>query len=117
MPDNPISLRHYIETLMDQYKESHAREHILLAENVQRTKENLDVRLEGMNQFRSQILSERHAMVSNDRFEAKCELTESRIEELEKGLSNLRGRMTATTAALAAGLAILQIVLYLVGRN
>lgn len=121
MSEDRVSLKHYVETLFKQYKEAHEREHELLADNVNHTRENLDLRLIGMNQFREQILSERGLMVSNDKCEAHMAVnqgqTESyrmRLNALEVAVSNMRGRMTATAAAISVGLVIIQLVLHFV---
>jgi hypothetical protein len=120
-----ITLRQYIETLFEQYKEAHKNEHKMLAESNNLARENLDIRLESMNQFRNQINDERGSMVSIDRFEARIEALEKtiethyqsnerRISTMEKTLSNLSGRWTAGTTALGVGLILLQLFFHFV---
>jgi hypothetical protein len=46
-----ISLRHYVETLF----RAHEKEHLLLHEALARAEKLLDMRLDGMNQFRAQL--------------------------------------------------------------
>ena len=117
-----VSLRHYVEVLIEQYKEAHKREHELIAENVSQTKENLDIRLKSMNEFREQILDERGKLVNVDKFdlnlqalnklmETHFESNQIRISTLEKIIANLSGRWTATTAVIGILLLVLQIVL------
>jgi hypothetical protein len=110
--DEVVSLRQYIEALMNQERKSHAREHELLAESVQHTKENLELRLESMNQFRSQITEERGTMLSRETYETRHVDLERRISLIETGLANIRGRSAATSAALGVGLVILQLVMH-----
>ncbi len=122
MEDNIVSLKHYFETILTQYKEAHEREHALLADSVTHTKENLDLRLIGMNQFREQINSERGKYLTNDRFDVKHQAledslckemarNEDRITVLENQLSNLKGKMAALAASLTVGLVVFELVL------
>jgi hypothetical protein len=117
-----ITLRQYLEALMEHYKIAHAREHELLAESVEQTKENLELRLESMNQFRAQILSERGSMVTLDKFDSKVNEIEKvnkaktdsdniRIGAMETQLANLKGRMTATATGITIFLVVLELIL------
>jgi hypothetical protein len=117
-----ITLKQYFETLMEQYKQAHAREHVLLAESVEQTKENLELRLESMNQFRAQILSERGTMVTLEKFDSKMSeidkvnklKTESdniRIGTMETQLANFKGRITTIGGCITIGLIILELIL------
>ena len=108
--DNMVSLRHYVETLMAQYKHHHAREHELLAESVEHARGAIDARLQSMNEFRAQILSERGTMMLRETYETRHEAVEKRIGALEKGQARLAG----VGAAVGVGLVIVQIVLKLV---
>ena len=109
--NNRITLCHYLETLIKDYKESHDREHKLLAEASRASREALDVRLETMNQFRAQILSERGMMVSKERCDVVHDSVEKRVNAVEAEVANLGGRMAAYAIALGVGLAIMQIIL------
>jgi hypothetical protein len=117
-----VTLRQYIESLMTHYEKAHRREHELLSESLILTAKHLETRLEGMNEFRAQILSERQQMVTLDKFLGKMDELEkvsmahsdtnrARIVTLEVGLANIRGRLTATAAALAVGLTVLEIIM------
>ena len=117
-----ITLRQHLETLMEQYRKAHAREHELLAESVEQTKENLELRLESMNEFRAQILSERGTMVTLEKFDAKMseidkvnklkmESDNVRIGTIETQLANFKGRWTGISAAITIGLVILELIL------
>lgn len=109
--NNRITLCHYLETLIKEYKESHDREHKLLAEALRASREALDVRLETMNQFRAQILSERGLMVTKERFDVVHEGLDKRVGVIEAGLANLVGRMAAYAIALGVGLTVLELIL------
>ena len=116
-----ISLRRYIEILIKEYKEAHKREHELLAENVSHTKENLEFRLETMNQFRNQINNERGSFITMEKFEAKMEMlerlldnhyqsNERRISAIERTLANLKGRWIGITSTIGFVLFLLEIL-------
>lgn len=116
-----ISLRRYIEILIKEYKEAHKREHELLAENVSHTKENLEFRLETMNQFRNQINNERGSFITMEKFEAKMEVlerlldnhyqsNERRISAIERTLANLKGRWIGITSTIGFVLFLLEIL-------
>ena len=121
--NNRISLCRYFETLLQEYKDAHVREHALIAENTLRIREALEVRLEGMNQFRAQIMMERGNFVTQDKYDAqhqaltilldtKIEVLEKRLGDLESTVSNMRGRFSAIATAVTVGLVIVQIVLH-----
>jgi len=87
--DGLVTLRHHLETLLQQYQDHHDREHALMAESVSLTRQALEARLESMNQFRAQILSERGEMLTKDAYEAKHEMLALRIEANEKQLASI----------------------------
>jgi len=122
MNENDVPLKEHIETQLEQYKVAHGKEHELLAESVQHTRENLELRLESMNEFRKQILEERGTFLPRDRFNQKIEEIEKtlknheersneRIGALEVQLSNLSGRVAAIGSAITIGLIILELLL------
>jgi len=120
--NDAVSLRHYMETMLEQYEKSHEKEHHLLAQNVAATKENLEFRLESMNQFRAQIAEERGSLVNIEKFETLIkgieklvethyQSNQERISTLEKALSNLSGRWAGITAAVGVVLILLELLL------
>ncbi len=58
-------------------------------------REAIEHRLEGMNELREQITSERGSYVSRVEYEAKHDTLVNRVNELEKARSNVEGRMWA----------------------
>jgi len=119
---NKVKLQHYLEALMAQYKEAHTRIHELEAAGVERAREAIEIRLEGMNEFRAQILTERGTFLTKDKFDAshgalsrivdaKVEACEKRIVILETAVANLRGRTAAVSASIGIGLVILELIL------
>jgi hypothetical protein len=107
-----ITLREHFAALMEQYAKSHAREHELLAESVDHTRENLELRLEAMNQFRAQILSERGTMVTRELYDTQHEVLSKRVGSLERMNSKLIG----IGAALVFVMTILEVVLRVIVR-
>lgn len=120
-----VALREFIEQQIHSLSErvnalveNHRREHELLAVQVIREAEVINRRLEGMNELRSQLTSERATYASREqveqRFQQLTQLTDlhyaengKRISELEKARANLDGRL----ATVAAALVIIQIAL------
>ena len=122
MDENGVPIKEHLEAQMEQYKAAHAREHELLAESVEQTKENLELRLESMNEFRKQILDERGTFVNRDRFNLKteeiernakhqAEMDNRRTGALETQLANLKGRLAAIGTSITIGLIILELIL------
>lgn len=115
-PQDYVTLREYIERLFHDYAEAHQREHALTERAMERAREVVDARLEGMNELRNQLLSERGTYVRRELFDGQMEAQSRRIEQLERGESNLQGRLTMIGAALGVGLVILQLLFYYVLR-
>jgi hypothetical protein len=114
--NNIVSLRQYVESLF----KAHEKEHVLLSDNTSKADRALEIRLEAMNEFRSQIMSERGHFVTQDKYEAqhqallllldtKIEVLETRSAQLEANLSNLKGRFSAIAAAISIMLVIVEI--------
>ena len=57
--EDQISLRHYIEAISEERWNAHKREHELLTLAMEKAVQATDRRLEGMNELRAQINSER----------------------------------------------------------
>jgi len=108
---NIVHLREHMEALFNERTEGHKHEHQLLEQAVARARETIDLRLESMNEFRSQIQSERETMLSKDKFDVYHEQLSLRVANLEKGLSSMQGKMIATAGAVTVGLVILGLVL------
>lgn len=110
--EDAVTLRHYIEALMKTYKESHDREHELIADTLRMTEKNLDIRLSHQNRFREQIESERGTFVTKDTYDVHHGEIERRMNIVERELSRMSGRSTAITAAIGVGLLMLQLALH-----
>ncbi len=86
-----IPLRDYIEQRWKTHKREHAQERAALLD----ARANIDRRLEGMNELRAQISSERGEYLTRTEYEAKHEALIARINALEQARSNVEGRMWA----------------------
>ena len=103
-----VSLREHIEALLKEYQKAHAKEHAMLIDSVRLAREALDVRLESMNEFRAQILSERGSMVTKEAYDSKHAALAEAISRCEKSLARLAG--------IGVGLTFLIVVANLVLR-
>jgi hypothetical protein len=79
-------------------------------------RDDVNRRLEGMNELRSQINEERGRYLQRDRYEAERdsnkESVDTRLKALETNKSNLEGRMWAIGAALSGFVVMLNIAMY-----
>ena len=111
MSSDIVSLRQYVEKVFGQYEAHHTREHQLLAEALEHSRQVMEARLEGMNEFRAQIQDERKDLMSVDRYNVRHELIETKISVMEKTVANMQGRMTAIAAAITVFLVAMELVL------
>lgn len=113
MTNDEISLREYFEARW----EAHKNEHKLLASAIDRAGQDIDRRLEEMNQFRAQIQEERGEFLTKMEYESRHRELEirlsttkdgqdKRIGALELAKSNMDGRIWA----LGAGITILTVM-------
>jgi len=109
--DNIVSLREYVDTLLLGYKRAHEKEHELLNQNIVLARDALDVRLEHMNEFRAQVLSDRGEFVNKDKFDLTHAALIDRVSQLERDSAAFRGRMLGIGSAVTVMLIILQVAL------
>jgi hypothetical protein len=95
-----VSIRQYFEALLQQYKEAHDKEHTLLEKSTELAKQNLEIRLEGMNEFRKQIQEERGSFVNRDKFDILMGALDRRISAIESFQSKIIGVGLAATFLL-----------------
>lgn len=109
MSDNHVvSLRDYFASLMQQYKEAHAREHVLIAEGVERTRVAMGRRLDAMNELRAQILEERGGLATKEWVTAKVVDIENSLDAHEA--TSIAVREEAVRARTTANRAVIGIV-------
>jgi hypothetical protein len=103
---------------MDSYKDAHAREHALLEQAVDHTKEAMEYRLASLNEWRAQNQDERAHFVTLDKYEGLQKRLSDHIETenrvivtLEKKISSLNGRIAGGVAVLMVVFALIQILL------
>jgi len=109
--DSMVSLREYVDTLFRGYKKAHEKEHELLNQSIILARDALDIRLEHMNEFRAQVLSDRGEFVNKDKFDLTHAALINRVSQLERDAAAFRGRMLGIGSAVTVMLIILQVVL------
>ena len=107
--DTSISLQKYIETRFD-----------ALTTEIKTASEVLEVRLESMNQFRSQILQEREGFMRKPEYvldkthrEEQIAALDLRVRRLEDALSNMTGKITAVGAIVTTAFMLFQLLLHM----
>lgn len=130
MTEIPVSLRDYFEARfvslgarLDAYVEQHREMHEQLSEQVKHAAAAIERRLEGMNELRGQLNSERGHFVSRDmldqrnalqetrlaeidrRFEQRLEEQGKRVSDIERARANLDGRI-ATWGTMFLGASV-----------
>jgi hypothetical protein len=111
MTDNEVSLRHYIETLLRDYKEAHAREHQMLDDGLKLARQNTEYRLENLNNWKAQNQDERATLVSRELFDSNIASLRNSMGIVEKAQANLQGRNTQTAIVLGVVFTVVQIAL------
>lgn len=80
---NIVSLKEYLDRLF----EAHAREHELLQKAIEKTETALEKRLEGMNEFRSQLKEQAGQFITRDTRDADKEVLLTELRRVETNLS------------------------------
>jgi len=113
-----VALKEYLEGLISAAEkqtktrwEAHGREHVLLKEAVDSAREALEIRLEALNAFRTQITAERHEFLKKNEYDIHHDVLEKRVSKIENDKSNLDGRFWMLGSALT-GLTILLPLLF-----
>lgn len=88
-----------------------ARDYEQIEKMTAMAKNEVDRRLEGMNELRSQIQNERQEYVRRDRMEALLEAADRRIQGIEQFMYNLQGRMTVTGIGLTLLVTLLSLAM------
>lgn len=116
-PENEISLKTYIdiriksvEDKVDALAKFNAQHFELNEQAILRASEKMDIRLEGMNQFRDQIKDERQTYALKESVIKDQEGLDARIKMLERASSFSTGRIVG----IMAGFAVIPTILALV---
>lgn len=86
---------------------AHRREHVLEDKALEVAADDVDRRLEAMNELRDQITSERAEYLTRTSFEDKHDGLDRRVGALEQSRSNMEGRMWA----IGAGVVLVELAL------
>ena len=101
--------------LREQWQESHLELHKAEREAAALARTEMNRRLEGMNELRDQIQTERSGYVQRDMYDHEHatlrDSMDARLKVLETGGANLQGRMWMMGAVISAILSLLMIAL------
>lgn len=111
MPE-PVPLKEHVEALLAAHGAVHEQEGIARVEAATR----IDARLEGLNELRTEVLTDRNRFVSKEAFDAKMEALEGTMSRMNeqivswkgqgKGLSQFASIVVGAAAFIATILAI-----------
>jgi hypothetical protein len=90
-----------LEKALDDRFKAHNREHELISKSIVRAREVVDNRLEGMNELRAQINSERGQFVERQNFDTYKDGIATQMGAIASRIGSLESRLT-TIAAVAA---------------
>jgi len=93
----------------DDYVSSHAREHALINEALTRARETTNFRLEGMNELRSQINTERGQYATRAAFDTQRQTTDDRLNKIEQSVASMQSANLTWIAALGVFFTVVQI--------
>jgi hypothetical protein len=97
-----VELRDYIEVQIKALKE---------ATNLAR--ENMERRLEGMNEFRHQLNSQAATFITREAFEARHNLLQIQVDELRAFKATSEGKASQISVLIATGIGLAGVVLAL----
>jgi hypothetical protein len=117
MPEEQLTMKEYLlerlndlGKLQDERWKSHTKVHEMGQMAIDSSVKALDTRLEGMNQFRAQVLEERSAFVTQALYRSEYQAIEKSIRDLERFRNNMEGRIWMLVALFG----VLQIVVIVV---
>lgn len=103
-PTRPVTSERF-----DDYAQSHAREHALINEALTRARETTNFRLEGMNELRAQINTERGQYATRAAFDTQRQTTDDRLNKIEQGIASMQSANLTWMAALGVFFTAVQI--------
>jgi hypothetical protein len=95
--------------------EAHRHVHELEKEAVEKALESNNKRLEGMNELRAQIATERGNYVPREAFDEKNSAFDERLKSLEKGGAFDAGRIAMLGSIIVVGIAVIGIMIHFLG--
>jgi hypothetical protein len=105
-----VPLQHYIEALIkekESYHKLHFRE---LQRALKLNKEQLDHRLQGLNELRKEVEKDRGEFIKRDAYELTKASNDKELEQLHTRLTIIETRSVTWSAALAVFIVVLQVV-------
>lgn len=106
-----VSLREYLETLINKLCEKMSIRIEALNESISVAKREMDRRLEGMNEFRTQLTRQAGEFIGKTEFKLEIDKLEIRLKVLEECLATSKGSSKWSdhiiTVIIAAGVVLL----------
>ena len=100
-----IPLKEYLEKMVAARFEAHQSEHQLLAQAIVSARDVLDVRLDGMNEFRDQLEHDSKEYLRRETYDRAHDVLVERLEEAKRRLVELeKFQKTAVTVDIAEGM-------------
>jgi hypothetical protein len=107
----PSDLDHFKELSSERWL-AHHREHADLQKAIDLASEDINRRLNEMNQFRSQLESERGTYMTRDMYDREHTALGNRVKELEIERGNQAGKAAAYASAIGVIVVMIKVALH-----
>jgi hypothetical protein len=104
---NHIALRDYVERLMAHESALNIERFAAMEKAMTKASEAMNIRPEGMNEFRRQIEAQEQRYGERSQLQALAEKVEFRLSKLERAESMMVGKSTMIWAVIVVGVAVL----------
>lgn len=102
-----VSLREYLESQIKWVDRHFASQITTINEKTAAAKEQIDKRLEGMNEFRDALKDQASRLATKDEVAALKDSTNERLQVLELGKANFEGKVAVLSVLVASVVSIL----------
>ena len=110
---NHIALRDYVERLMAHESALNMERFAAMEKAMTKASEAMNIRLEGMNEFRRQIEAQEQRYAERSQLQALAEKVEFRLSKLERAESVMSGKTAMIWAVIIVGVAVIGAVVSL----
>ena len=107
--------KYYFETIMRELMKANDEKFRMIEKATDLATENLRVRLDGLNEWRSQNRDERDQYLSKAVYEGKHELLQTQVDELKLNAAKLEGKADQKAVNFLTIMAIIGLALSVVG--
>ena len=115
-PHNYVGLQQYVERLISHENALNLERFAAIEKALQKADEAMNIRLEGMNEFRRQLEAQEHRYAQLSQLNSLSEKLDIRLNRLERAESIMSGKTTMVWAVIVVGLAILGAVVTLISQ-